>query len=45
MQHDVVVPPVILEIVQAGPPAIIPVHHMVRLAADRGLVAAAGMLP
>ena len=42
--HHVVVPAVILEICQAGVPAVLAVHHVMRLAAG-GLVAAAGVLP
>jgi hypothetical protein len=45
VQHDVVVPPaVVLEVGQAGVPAVGPVHHVVRFAARGGLVAAAGEL-
>ena len=45
VQHHMVVPPaVILEVVQAGPPPVGPVHHVVRLAAGGRLVTAAGIL-
>jgi hypothetical protein len=45
VQDDVVVPPaVVLEVRQAGVPAVAPVQHVVRFAAGRGLVAAAGEL-
>ena len=43
-QHVVMPPAVVLEVRQAGPAAVGPVHHMVRLAPGRGLVAAARML-
>jgi hypothetical protein len=46
VQHDVVVPlAVVLEVGQAGVPAVGAVDHVVRFAAGRGLVAAARMLP
>jgi hypothetical protein len=45
VQHHVMVPViVILEIREAGVPAVGPVHHVVRLTARRGLVAAAQIL-
>jgi hypothetical protein len=46
VQDDVVVPPaVVLEISEAGVPAVGAVGDVVRFAAARGLVAAARMLP
>jgi hypothetical protein len=43
VQHHVVVPPAVgFQAGQAGPPAVGPVHHVVRLAGRGGLVAAAG---
>ena len=45
VQDDVVVPPAIIQIGQAGMPALLAVDDVVGLATDRGLVAAAGMLP
>jgi hypothetical protein len=42
---DVVVPPIIFEVGEAGVPAVFAVGDMVGFAAARGLVAAAGMLP
>ena len=45
VQHHVVMPPaVILQIRQAGPAAVGPVHHVVRLAPGGRLVTAAGVL-
>ena len=45
VQHHVMVPPTkILQIGQAGPPAVLAVHHVVRLTSGRGLVTAAGEL-
>jgi len=45
VQDHVMVPvAVVLEVGQAGPSAVGPVLHVVRLTADRGLVAAAGVL-
>jgi hypothetical protein len=45
VQHHVVMPvAVVLKASQAGPPAVGPVHYVVRLAPDRGLVAPAGVL-
>jgi hypothetical protein len=42
VQHYVMMPvTVILQIRQAGPPAVSPVHHVVRLTPRHGLVAAA----
>src|SRR5260370_16527956 len=46
VQDHVMVPPaVVLEVGEAGAAAVLPVQHMVRFAARRGLVASAGMLP
>jgi hypothetical protein len=45
VEHHVMVPAVILEVDQAGPAAVLPVHDVVRLASGRGLVAAALVLP
>ena len=45
VEHHMMMPPaIILEVVQAGPAAVGAVHHVVRFAADRGLVAAARVL-
>lgn len=44
VEHDVMVPPIVLQVGQAGVPAVLAVHHVVGFAAGGGLGAAAGEL-